>query len=239
MSRHGFDWIEKHLTGSEEAKRKVPVQYFVTGAQEWRSTDVFPPPTTPSTLYLYEGGKLARERASTTSTMSTFTYDPRNPTPTIGSYVFIKGGSVDDTVLAKRSDVLVFDTAPLEADLEFCGNPIIELAHTTNGPFADVFVRVSEVDTKGKSRNIAETYKRLDLEHSEDAELKLSLNHCAHRFLRGKIIKLVVAGGYFPQYARNHGVENRDMNGTELHAVEHTVHHSEHRVSKVILPIIL
>jgi putative CocE/NonD family hydrolase len=237
MSRHGFDWIEEHLAASKSAKRTVPVQYYITGAQEWREVDVFPPPTTPVTFYLHGGGRLDSKLESTSCPSSTFAFDPRDPTPTVGGNGLTTiGGSVDDSILAKRKDVLVFDTAPLETDFEICGQTTIELAHSTSSPFADVFVRISEVDAKGKSRNITEIYKRLNPEREIDKELKLSLNHCAHRVLRGKRIRVIVAGGCFPQYARNHGVENGDMNATEMRAVEHIVHHNEHRVSKLVLP---
>lgn len=64
----------------------------------------------------------------------------RKLTPTIKGNGLPRGESVDKTALAKWSDVLVFDTAPLEEETEFCGKPIIKLAHSTNSPFADIFV---------------------------------------------------------------------------------------------------
>jgi putative CocE/NonD family hydrolase len=243
MSRHGFDWIEEHLAASQAAKRTSSVEYFVTGGQEWRNADAFPPPTTPTPFYLQGGGRLDRKIdltiSSTISPSSTFVFDPRDPTPTIGrNGLAAIGESKDDSKLAKRNDVLVFDTAPLRNDFEFCGQPIVELEHSTDSGFADIFIRISDVDAKGKSRNITETYKRLDPERDIGMKLKLSLNHCAHRFLRGKRIRVIIAGGYFPQYARNHGVENSNMNGTDMRAVEHTVHHSEEHVSKIVFPLV-
>ncbi|CZT16398.1 uncharacterized protein RCC_02241 [Ramularia collo-cygni] len=238
MSRHGFDWIEEHLAGSEEASRFVPVEYFVTGAQEWRKAASFPPHTIPSTLYLHEGGKLLREPPSSESGISKFTFNPRQPTPTIGGNGSLSvKGSCNDTALAKRSDVLVFDSTPLFEDLEICGKPTIDLAHSTSSPFADVFVRISEVHEDGKSHNITETFKRLDPNRDEGVEVKLALNYCAHRFLRGKQIRVIVAGGNFPQYARNHGVKNEDNRGSETCAVEHILHHDAIRMSKVVLPV--
>jgi putative CocE/NonD family hydrolase len=238
MSRHGFDWIEEHLAGSSEAKRSVAVQYFVTGADEWRSEATFPPKTHSCEFHLHGGGRLLEQPPSTTVTSSTFTFDPRQPTPTIGGNGLSLGSGIcDDIPLAKRSDVLVFDTAPLEGDLEFCGKPTIKLAHSSSSAFADIFVRVSEVDKNGKSHNITEGFKRLDTERDDSADLKLALNHCAHRFLEGKRIRLLVAGGNFPQYARNHGVENLDNTGSEMRAVKHTIHHDAVRMSKVVFPV--
>jgi putative CocE/NonD family hydrolase len=238
MIRHGFDWIEEHLGNRAEAKRSAAVQYFVTGAQEWKSASDFPPRTESTTFFLHEGGKLAEKPLSASSGSSTFTFDPRNPTPEIGGNALITGGRVNDTALAKRSDVLVFDTAPLEEDTEICGKPAIQLAHSTSSPYVDVFVRVSEVDAKGRSHNITETYKRLNPKRADDEELKLALNFCAHRFLKGTKIRVIIAGGNFPQYAKNHGVENSDLNGTEMIAVDHTIHHSESRISNIVFPVV-
>jgi putative CocE/NonD family hydrolase len=238
MSLHGFDWIEEHLGGSAVAKRSFAVQYFVTGVDEWRSDASFPPETYSCSFHLHGDGKLLEARPSATHTFSKFTFDPQQPTPTFGGNGLSLGsGLCDDTLLAKRSDVLVFDTAPLESDLEFCGRPTIELAHSSSSAFADIFVRVSEVDKNGKSHNITEGFKRLDPERGDSVDLKLALNHSAHRFLEGKRIRLLVAGGNFPQYARNHGVENLDNRGSEMRAVEHTVHHDAVHVSKVVFPV--
>jgi putative CocE/NonD family hydrolase len=237
MSRHGFDWIEEHLAGSSKARRTIPVQYFVSGAQEWRNASSYPPHTKPYTLYMHGGGKLMDEPVSTASGYSTFTFDPHRPTPTIaGNGLISGGGGCNDTALGRRNDVLVFDTAPLEEDWEFCGKPIVELAHSSSSPFADVFVRVSEIDKNGNSHNITEDFKRLDPHRGDGAELRLLLNHCSHRFLKGKRIRVLVAGGNFPRYARNHGVENDGERGSEMRAVEHTVQHDAVRMSKVVFP---
>lgn len=238
MNRHGFDWIENHLAENKEAKRDAPVQYFVTGANEWRHALEYPPPTKSSTYYLHKGGALKSEPFQNDLAASKFTFDPRSPTPTIGGTGLLTGGSLDDTSLAKRTDVLIFDTAALEQDLEICGQPNVEISHSTSSPFADIFVRVSEVDKKGRSHNVTEMFQRLDPHRDQSAAIKLVLNHCAHRFAQGTKIRFMVAGGNFPQYVRNHGVENSDGLGTEMCTVEHTVHHNSARMSKVVLPVV-
>lgn len=238
MNRHAFDWIEHHLAGSEEAKRVAPVQYFVTGANKWKYAQAYPPLTKSTDYFLREGGVLNTESSKNTSAASAFTFDPGNPTPTIGGHGLLTGGSLDDTSLAARSDVLVFDTAALEEDLEICGQPTVELNHSTSNPFADIYVRISEVNKKGRSHNITEIFQRIDPQRDEGAVIKLGLNHCAHRFVRGTKIRFMVAGGNFPQYVRNHGVENSEGLGTEMRTVEHTVHHDATRMSKVVLPVV-
>jgi hypothetical protein len=44
----------------------------------------------------------------------------------------------------------VFNAAPLDV----VGIPVVELAHSSDNPHADLFGRISEVDPKGRSRNV-------------------------------------------------------------------------------------
>ncbi len=112
-------------------------------------------------LYLQPGGGLA-ETAPTAGSSASFRYDPTEPTPTIGGRLLSPdGGYRDDTALAARRDVLSFTSDVLTADLVVHGSPVAELAHSSDNPHVDVFVRISEVDAKGRSRNVSDGYRRL------------------------------------------------------------------------------
>ena len=93
-----------------------------------------------------------------------------------------------------------------------------------------------EVDEKGKSHNITDTLKRLDPEQRTDV-VRLPLHWCAHRFTKGKRVRLIVAGGSHPHYARNLGTKNPDNTGSEMKAVKHTVFHGGAQDSKIVLPV--
>jgi putative CocE/NonD family hydrolase len=237
-NRECFDWIEEHLGGRVEAQRKSPVDYFVTGLQRWRSVPAYPPSTTSTTFYLQEGGGLATELKESNSGCASFTFDPNDPTPTIGGNALAALGAVNDGALAKRKDVLVFETTPLNNGLEFCGKPTIELAHSTSHPFADIFVRVSDVKPNGKSTNVTEAYKRLDPKRSNGEVVKVALNNISHRFLCGRRIRVVIAGGNFPQYARNLGLGDETNTGSEMRSVEHTIHFGDKSASKIYFPVV-
>jgi putative CocE/NonD family hydrolase len=231
-------WLETYLAKKREADRPKPVHYYVTGAEEWHWASVFPPPTNPFTLYFGAENKLHSEVPEPSeTTSSSFVFDPATPTPAVGGDLLRgKSGSIDDTVLSTRSDVLTFTTEPLEDDVEFAGKCIVNLAHSTDSPYADLFVRISEVDANGKSRNICDTYQRLDPERDMEQTITLQLRWCAHRFVKGKRIRLLVAGGSHPHYARNLGVYNPDNRGSEMKAVKHTVFHGPANGSNVSLP---
>jgi putative CocE/NonD family hydrolase len=237
--QRSFKWMEKHLAGRPQ-KDEETVQYYVTGAQEWRKTDAFPLPNGATTFYLLGGKGLSTGGPGSEVESNEFTYDPHDPTPTIGGNTLFRGGRKDDSALATRSDILTFTTDPLSEDLEVIGRIAVELSHSTDNPHADLFIRISDVDEKGKSFNIAETYKRLDPARKEGSPVKMTLDSCAHRFVKGRRIRLIIAGGCHPHWYRNTGVfdPNCTVGIEEMQSVKHTIRFGGGALSKVIFPLI-
>jgi uncharacterized protein len=202
--RETLDWLAEHLGGSGMRTRAAPVKVFVTGAAQWRDLPGWPPPTTERVLYPEPGGGLGGEPAPAGS-RAEFTYDPADPTPTIGGRVLAPGGGYrDDSALAARSDVLAFTGELLRAPLEVLGTPVVELAQSSDNAHVDVFVRLSEVDPDGRSGNVSEGFRRLD-PAAAGGTIRLELDAVAHRFAAGNRIRLVVAGGSHPRWERNLG----------------------------------
>ena len=105
----------------------------------WRAEHEWPlARARPTPLFLTADGTLSSTPPPVPSSRTTYTFDPRHPVPTVGGNIssnqglMTNGGydqrSRDDThaaldrlPLSERRDVLVFRTAPLEADLEVTG----------------------------------------------------------------------------------------------------------------------
>jgi predicted acyl esterase len=54
--------------------------------------------------------------------------------------------------------VLTFTGAPLSADLYVVGTPLLQLSHSCDNRYNDLFVRISEMDERGRSRNVSDGY---------------------------------------------------------------------------------
>ena len=238
ITQETTDWLDTHLADRPAEPRRGRVRFFVAG-EGWREAADWPPSTRSHALYLQAGGGLtdtppssaAGSSASTATTVS-FRYDPADPTPTIGGRLLSPdGGYRDDTLLAARSDVLSFTTDVLTEDLCVQGNPVAELAHTSDNPHVDVFVRISEVDTKGRSRNVSDGYQRLA--NATDS-VSVELDAIAHRFRAGSRIRVLIAGGSHPRYARNLGTGEALAGGRELKPSTHELHFG---ASRVVLPV--
>jgi len=235
LAREGLDWLAEHLGGVGSRLRWSPVRVFVTGLGEWRELPEWPPPSTEQVLHPGPAGSLGVEPAPDGSAPVTFTYDPTDPTPTVGGRLLAAttAGYRDDTALARRADVRTFDTAPLASPLEVVGTPVVELAHTSDNPHADLFVRISEVDRKGRSRNVSDGFVRLDADGT-DRTVSIDLDPIAHRFAAGNRIRLLVAGGSFPRWERNLGTGEDPARSSRTAPSRRTIALAG---SRVVLPV--
>ena len=235
-AKESLDWLDTHLGGATALRRPSRVRVYVAG-QGWRSLGDWPPATTERELFLRPGGHLG-ETAPTDLTglaPATFRYDPADPTPTTGGPLLSpNGGYRDDSRLALRDDVLAFTSLTLTEDLYVYGNPVVELAHTSDNPHVDLFVRVSEVNAKGRSRNVSDGYRRLGAAPETGTEtVRVELDAIAHRFRAGSHIRLLVAGSWFPRYARNLGTEEPLLTGRQSKPAIHALHYGR---SRLLLP---
>ncbi|RMJ18114.1 hypothetical protein CDV36_002250 [Fusarium kuroshium] len=235
-NRDTLAWLEKYLAGKEGVERKSPVRVCVgSPGQRWLELQSWPPSTTPSEFYLHPDGVLGSSAPSEDAS-SSFTFNPEDPTPTVGGPLLTGGGSTDDTALAARDDTLVFTTEVLKESVEILGQPIVKLEHSTDRPYADLFVRLSEVNAKGKSHNVTEAFTRLQVER-DSPSLTIPMRHIAYNFPVGSRIRLLIAGGSHPQFARNYGSGEPLATGTTLVPVKHTVYHGTQGISSIVLPV--
>jgi uncharacterized protein len=214
--REALEWVDVHLGGPASRVDREAVVYLVTGADEWRSAAEWPPTVDHRTLYLAPGGRLVDDLPPASAEAVGFTYDPSNPTPTLGGRLLARDpGYREDSALARRSDTLVFATAPLSEPLEVIGVPTATLAHRSDPPGGDLWVRVSEVAPDGRSQNVTEGFVASPAP-GMDGRTVVELDPVAHRFAAGSRIGLLVGGGSFPRYARNLGMPGPRNEGTVM-----------------------
>jgi uncharacterized protein len=230
IARETQEWLDTHLAGRPATTRSGRVRFFVSG-EGWRELPDWPPATTEREVYLQPGGNLA-DTAPMSGSSASFRYDPSDPTPTIGGRLLSPdGGYHDDTELAARRDVLSFTSDVLTKDLYVHGNPVAELAHSSDNPYVDVFVRISEVDAKGRSRNVSDGYRRLA---GATDHVSLELDAISHRFRAGTRIRVLIAGGCHPRFDRNLGTGEATSTGSQLKPSTHEVHFG---TSRIVLPV--
>ncbi|KAJ5484915.1 hypothetical protein N7539_004903 [Penicillium diatomitis] len=229
-----LDFLAENVAKTGSYKHPA-AKIYVTGAEEWRAMSDWPPKSQPKTFYLQDRKSLGLVSPAENATPASFIFNPLEPTPSLGGNQMAAGGRVDDSELADRSDVSVFTSEPLKEDLEILGAPTVHLMHTSDPPIADLFLRLCEVDTRGVSHNVTEMYQALQPSRETGKSLLLTFRDCAHRFKKGTRVRLLVAGGSFPLYARSLGTSNDRVRGENTVPQKHTVIVAD-GVSRLVLP---
>ncbi len=103
---------------------------------------------------------------------------------------------------------LIFQTARLEAPLEICGAPLVELTLAADQPVAMVALRLSDIGEDDKATRVS--YGLLNLTHRDSDEhpeplvpgqryrVRIPLKHIAQQFPAGHAIRLALSTSYWP-----------------------------------------
>jgi len=189
-----------------------PVRFFVAdtgGGAGWRTSESWPPAgASTRPLFLGDGGLRPALMAAPPDERVRFelTYDPVDPTPTIGGKLFgVKAGARDQSPLALRGDVLCVESAPLDADLVLAG-PVRAVLHVGSdvAPF-DFAVHLIDAAPDGTCWLVCDGLARRRVPQADDDEtlpLEVSLADAGWRLRRGHRIRLHVAPANCPRFAR-------------------------------------
>jgi putative CocE/NonD family hydrolase len=205
-------WFDYWLKGIPNGvDRMHPVTYFVMGGGEgnrtsegrmehggeWKTSQDWPLPQTRYTrYYLHEDGGLATDLPRPDGPPSTYTFDPRDPVPTIGGNIssalgVMMPGAFDQVErpdvlgckppylpLASRNDVLVFETPSLEKPVEVTGPITARLYVSSTAPDTDFTLKIVDRHPPcsdyphGYAVNLSDTIFRARFHSSwEDPEL--------------------------------------------------------------------
>jgi predicted acyl esterase len=116
------------------------------------------------------------------------------------------GMPVDQTPDDKKS--LVFDSAPLDADLEILGYPVAKIRVAADAPVAMLTVRLTEVKPDGKSWLVSYKLRNLThrisdenptpLEPGRAYDVEIPLFMVGHRFSKGSRIRVALCESLWP-----------------------------------------
>jgi len=177
-----LEWYDHWLKGIENAVgRESPfatkVRIFVMGTGDgskttdgklnhsgyWRNEHEWPLTRTQYTrFHLHPAGRLSSDPSGEDRSSTSFTYDPRNPVPTIGGNIssgneIMLQGAWDQRggehiwnwqlpiPLSARNDILVFQTEPLVKDLEVTGEIAVKLWVSSSAVDTDFTAKLIDV----------------------------------------------------------------------------------------------
>ena len=241
--RDTLTWMNAELLGDRSGLGDKPVRLHIGGRNEWRDFDAYPPGLPDLQVWHLHPDKVLSQRPVKASPPDRYTYDPARPTPNFGGavFAFTGAGPVDQAKLEKRNDVLAFTSEPLFSDITIIGNVRAVVYVRASLPNADLFVKLCDVDEKGLSINVCDGIIRktsADPAVPDDVwKLSLKLNATAYCFRRDHRLRLIVASGAHPRYARNTGTDEPFGTATHSLPVEIEIFHDPARPSAIHLPV--
>lgn len=211
-----ISWFKRQLTGvGSELPR---VQVFVTGLNDWKAFDEWPPPEAqPNQLALLgmgidsEGGRRGdlKLTAEFGETRRTFIHDPQSPVPTLGGATLMRGieggrdcGPVDQRPLDGRSDILRYRSQSLAVPLILMGPVTASLSLSAPVSSFDILAKLIDEYPDGPALLLTEGIARTrDAESaSERRVVEIEIGHVAHLFRVGHRLRLDIAGSSFPRF---------------------------------------
>lgn len=215
------------------------VRIYVRGAEEWREYDQWPPEDSRQVrLNLHGDGRLCEAVADEKAAPSRFSFDPADPTPSLHMPSPFRGGKTRPCMAAleARADTLVFSGAPFSADCDVVGPVVAHIHMRSTSQHSDLYACLCDVDPAGTPLKVCDGYLRLRLDkHPPDTEgirsAAVEFWPTAYRFRKGHTMRLIVAGGAHPHWARNLGTGEPLSDGTGMMSQDIEIFHDAARPS--------
>ena len=210
-------WWDRWLKGIENGAEDLPDMrvYSQTGCVpaasyderpgDWVAEQVWPSPNISVEAWHLTDGGLSREAAKPLILQHRA---PEDTGEAGGEYFCWTGEDLPPDQRVDDGRSLVFDTAPLSEDLEIVGAPTLRLRLSVDRPQANLSVRLSDILPTGEALRVS--YGILNLSQRDGPEapapmrpgevtdIEITLDHTAHRFLKGHRVRLAVSTAYWP-----------------------------------------
>jgi len=164
LARKFFDYYL--LNNSNGWNSRPVVEYFQMGENTWKNDASWNTSNLTSyNLFFHPDGSMALNFPLGVNDSLAYTYDPHNPSPTVGGPTLLNTldqGPYDQApVVESRNDLLSFTTAPLSTDVVMRGKPVVHLNVTSDRFDTDVSVRLTDVYPDGRSMLLLDGIKRM------------------------------------------------------------------------------
>lgn len=224
-----------YLKGKGELKQPEAL-LFQTGSNQWVAHETWPPKNVASKkLYFASGGKLhfgdgdvgAKPKKGdfdsyTSDPASPVPYRPRPVTPTYPGREWREWMVEDQRFTHGRTDVLTYETEPLDEDVTLAGQVTARLFASTSGTDSDFIVRLIDVYPQEHATDVSmggyqfliigepvrarfrKSFEKPEsVKPGEINEYTIDLHWSHHSFKKGHKIMVQVSSTWFPLIDRN------------------------------------
>ncbi|MFI6957478.1 CocE/NonD family hydrolase [Nocardia sp. NPDC050408] len=257
-------WFDHFLKGTDNGVAGKPrVDYFLLGANRWKSAPSWPLPQTQWKEYFFadsgangvagRGGKLIDHAPSGPVAVDRYVYDPAAPAPSIGGHSCCSVGSgpqgpFDQTAVEQRSDVLTYSTDRLGADTEVTGPITVKLWASSTTPDTDFVARLEVVAPDGSAVNLNNGIIRAAFRDSlsdptplvpgRPYQFTIKIWPTSYQFKAGDRIRVAISSSDYPQYGPNPNTGEPFGDSARTQPATQTIYKDAEHPSSVIAPII-
>ena len=260
-----LDWFDHFLKGKQTEPAagiagSPRVDYFLMGANTWKTAAAWPLPQTRWTTYYLSGDGSESSRTGALSgtapavqTPDRYTYDPAYPAPSLGGHSCCGAqsgpqGPYDQTPAEQRSDVLVYSSDPLAADTEITGPTTVTLWASSSAPDTDFTAKLDVVKPDGEAVNLNDGIVRASFRDSLSApspitpgvpyKYTIAVWPTSYEFSAGDRIRVEVSSSDYPQFAPNPNTGEPFGQNAATRPADQAILHDAAHPSSVTLPVI-
>jgi putative CocE/NonD family hydrolase len=251
-------WYDRWLKGEKnEADSWPAVTYYVMGdttdpkapGNVWRTAKSWPIPSKPTPYYLHDDRSLSPQKPAEGHHI-TYTYDPKNPTPTVGgNHLTLPAGPLDQKEVEKRKDVLVFTGEALSHPLEVTGRVRARLWISSDAPDTDFTAKLCDVYPDGRSLNVCEGIIRARFRNSlsrpelmkpkQVYPVNVDLWSTSIIFNKGHRLRVQISSSNSPAYLPNPNTGTPLRTDSQSSRVAHnTLYLDAQHPSQIVLPVV-
>ena len=256
-------WYDHLLKGEANgAENDKPVKIFVMGKNVWRDEDNWPLARAQATKYFLHSHGAANGISGDGSLSTTtpaaeqrdaYTYDPADPTPTIGGPLCCGApppgnGPQDQRPAEARNDVLVFTTPAFAQETEVTGPISAELYVSSSAVDTDFTAKLVDVWPNGFAQNLTDGILRMRYRNSsakmellnpgEIYKVSIDMWATSNVFLPGHKLRLEISSSDFPRFDRNMNSGDVQATATRMVKASNVVFHDKDHPSALILPVV-
>jgi hypothetical protein len=250
-------WFDVQLKG-EAGKSALPrVSIFVMGENKWRSEEEWPLTQAVATsYYLHSNGNAATDKSSGSLSATvpakeksdSFVFDPANP---FWDESYERSYPYNQKKNEARTDVLVYTSDPLTADMEVTGEVAVELYVSSTATDTDFTFTLCDVSPEGVSINLhgldagylrmryRNGFEKQELmKPGEIYKIRIGQVYTSNLFRKGHRIRVYLTSSKAPHYDVNPNTGTEVATESVLRPATNTVHHNNRNPSRLILPVV-
>lgn len=255
---HFLKGQDNGVTGGSGTPR---MDYFLMGANMWKSAASWPLPDTTWRRYFLSGDGRMDSRTGTLGTVAPpadqapdrYRYDPTDPAPSVGGHSCCGArsgpqGPYDQLPVEQRSDVLVYTSDPLSEDTEVTGPTTVDLWASSSAVDTDFTAKLIVVKPDGQALNLNNGILRTAFRDSlsdpqpgipdRPYEYHIAIWPTSYLFRAGDRIRVEISSSDYPQFAPNPNTgEPFGQSAATVPATQTILHDAAHP-SAVVIPVI-